>query len=163
MGHIVVLLHRVKDRAKRDWYVEQTIIHGWSRAVLEIQIDTDVYGRQAIASAKTANFDKNLPVTQFKLALEILKDPYNFDFLTIGKESNERDIEHALIKHVRDFLLELGSGFAYIGSQVPLNIDDQEFFIDLLFYHIELKSTKFKPEHTGQLGFYLAVVEKVFI
>jgi hypothetical protein len=101
------------------------------------------------------------------LAHEILKDPYNFDFLTISDEAHERDIENALVTHVRDFLIELGQGFAFVGSQVPLTFDDQEFFIDLLFYHlhlrcfvvIELKANKFKPEHTGQLGFYLAAVD----
>ena len=101
------------------------------------------------------------------MAREILKDPYNFDFLTITNEAHERDIENALVTHVRDFLLELGQGFAFVGSQVPLNIGNQEFFIDLLFYHlqlrcfvvIELKANDFKPEHTGQLGFYLAAVD----
>lgn len=101
------------------------------------------------------------------MARDILKDPYNFDFLTIADEAYERDIENALVTHVRDFLIELGQGFAFVGSQVPLSIDDQEFFIDLLFYHlhlrcfvvIELKANNFKPEHTGQLGFYLAAVD----
>jgi predicted nuclease of restriction endonuclease-like (RecB) superfamily len=166
-GHIVTLIHKVKDKIQRDWYAEKTIENGWSRSILEMQIETDLYSRQAIAPAKTTNFDKNLPVEQSRRAIEILKDPYNFDFLTISNKAHERDIENALILHVRDFLLELGQGFAYVGSQVPLNIDDQEFFIDLLFYHlelrcycvVELKSTKFKPEHTGQLGFYLAVVD----
>lgn len=101
------------------------------------------------------------------MARDILKDPYNFDFLTITDEAHERDIENALVTHVRDFLIELGQGFAFVGSQVPLTIDDQEFFIDLLFYHlhlrsfvvIELKANNFKPDHTGQLGFYLAAVD----
>lgn len=166
-GHIAALLHKVKNRTHRNWYACQTIENGWSRSILEMQIETDLYSRQAIAPAKTTNFDKNLPIEQSQRAIEILKDPYNFDFLTISNKAHERDIENALIQHVRDFLLELGQGFAYVGSQVPLTIDDQEFFIDLLFYHlelrcycvIELKSTKFKPEHTGQLGFYLAVVD----
>lgn len=166
-GHIVTLLHKVKNKPHREWYAQQALENGWSRSILEMQIETELYSRQAITPAKTTNFDKNLPIEQSQRAIEILKDPYNFDFLTISNKAHERDIENALIQHVRDFLLELGQGFAYVGSQVPLNIDNQEFFIDLLFYHlelrcycvIELKSTKFKPEHTGQLGFYLAVVD----
>ncbi len=166
-GHILVLMFKIKNLQQREWYTEKIIENGWSRSVLEMQIETDLYSRQAIAPAKTTNFDRNLSTEQSQRAIEILKDPYNFDFLTISDKAHERDIENALIQHVRDFLLELGQGFAYVGSQVPLNIDEQEFFIDLLFYHlelrcycvIELKSTKFKPEHTGQLGFYLAVVD----
>ncbi len=166
-GHIVTLLHKIKNKAQREWYAQQTIENGWSRSVLDMQIATDLYGRQAHPATKSSNFEQHLPATISQRANEILKDPYNFDFLTISKQAHERDIENALIIHIRDFLLELGQGFAFVGSQVPLTIDEQEFFIDLLFYHlelrcycvIELKSTKFKPEHTGQLGFYLAVVD----
>ena len=112
-------------------------------------------------------YHEHLPADQSELANQILKDPYNFDFLTIQGKAHERAIEDALVTHVRDFLLELGQGFAFVGSQVPLTIDHQEFFVDLLFYHlnlrcfvvIELKANQFKPEHTGQLGFYLSVVD----
>lgn len=166
-GHIVVLLHRVSDKTQRSWYAQQTIINGWSRAVLEMQVEGRLYDRQAILSIKATNYKEHLPAAQSDLANEMLKDPYNFDFLTIQGKAHERAIEDALVTHVRDFLLELGQGFAFVGSQVPLTFDDQEFFIDLLFYHIklkcyvviELKATKFKPEHTGQLGFYLAAVD----
>ncbi|STX27534.1 Putative cytoplasmic protein [Legionella beliardensis] len=166
-GHIVRLMQMVKEEPKREWYAEQTIKNGWSRTVLEMQIESGLYERQAIASNKTSNYHKHLPELQSGLANEILKDPYNFDFLTIQGKAHERDIENALITHIRDFLIELGQGFAFVGSQVPLTFDDQEFFVDLLFYHlelrafvvIELKNTKFKPEHTGQLGFYLAAVD----
>ena len=166
-GHIVVLLHKIKDQNQRDWYAEQTINNGWARSVLEMQIESELYNRQAEPEKKINNFHKQLPALQSDLANEMLKDPYNFDFLTIQGKAHERAIEGALVTHIRDFLIELGQGFAFVGSQVPLTFDDQEFFIDLLFYHlhlrafvvIELKATKFKPEHTGQLGFYMAAVD----
>lgn len=166
-GHIVRLMQMVKEESRREWYAEQTIKNGWSRTILEMQIESGLYERQAIASNKTSNYHQHLPELQSDLANEILKDPYNFDFLTIQGKAHERSIENALITHIRDFLIELGQGFAFVGSQVPLTFDEQEFFVDLLFYHlelrafvvIELKNTKFKPEHTGQLGFYLAAVD----
>lgn len=166
-GHIVTLMQKIKDSAIREWYAQQSLKNGWSRSILEMQIESDLYERQAKSNKKVTNFHEHLPPAQSDLANEILKDPYNFDFLTIQSDAHEREIENALITHVRDFLLELGQGFAFVGSQVPLTFDDQEFFIDLLFYHlhlrafvvIELKAKKFKPEHTGQLGFYLAAVD----
>lgn len=166
-GHIIRLMQAVKDPIKREWYIDQTIKHGWSRSVLEMQIETNLYQRQAIPTDKVSNFHEHLTPPQSDLANQLLKDPYNFDFVTIQGKAHERAIEDALVTHIRDFLLELGQGFAFVGSQVPLTFDDQEFFIDLLFYHlnlrcyivIELKATKFKPEHTGQLGFYLAAVD----
>ncbi|MBA3661019.1 MAG: DUF1016 domain-containing protein [Gammaproteobacteria bacterium] len=166
-GHIVRLMQMVEPEKIREWYAVQVIKNGWSRSVLEMQIQSNLYQRQGIANNKISNFHDHLPPEQSNLANEILKDPYNFDFLTIQGKAHERSIEDALITHVRDFLLELGQGFAFVGSQVPLTFDNQEFFIDLLFYHlnlrsfvvIELKAGKFKPEHTGQLGFYLAVVD----
>lgn len=165
-GHIVRLMQMVKEDHIRAWYAQQTIKNGWSRSVLEMQITSGLYGRQE-SSGKISNFHEHLPAAQSNLANEMLKDPYNFDFVTIQGKARERSIEDALIDHIRDFLLELGQGFAFVGSQVPLTFDDQEFFIDLLFYHlhlrsfvvVELKATKFKPEHTGQLGFYLAAVD----
>lgn len=166
-GHIVIILHKLKDIKERDWYAEQTIKNGWSRSILEMQIESDLYQRQGISGNKVSNYHQHLPAPQSELANEILKDPYNFDFLTIQGPAHERTVEDGLITHIRDFLLELGQGFAFVGSQVPLTFEDQEFFVDLLFYHlklrcfvvIELKATKFKPEHTGQLGFYLAAVD----
>lgn len=166
-GHITRLIQMVKDNQVREWYAQQTIKNGWSRSLLEIQIESGLYERQGVVKKKTSNFHQHLPDAQSDLAYDILKDPYNFDFLTIKEKAQERDIENGLITHIRNFLLELGQGFAFIGSQIPLTFEDQEFFIDLLFYHlnlrcfvvIELKATKFKPEHTGQLGFYLAAVD----
>lgn len=166
-GHIVRLMQTIGEENIRNWYAIQTIKNGWSRSVLEMQIESDLYERQGKSSKKISNFHEHLPAIQSDLANEVLKDPYNFDFLTIHGAAHERAIENGLVTHVRDFLLELGQGFAFVGSQVPLTFEDQEFFIDLLFYHlhlrsfvvIELKATKFKPEHTGQLGFYLAAVD----
>lgn len=161
------MIHSIKETSERDWYAIQTLKNGWSRSILEMQIESDLYERQGKSSKKISNFHEYLPAIQSDLANDVLKDPYNFDFLTIHGAAHERAIENGLVTHVRDFLLELGQGFAFVGSQVPLTFEDQEFFIDLLFYHlhlrsfvvIELKATKFKPEHTGQLGFYLAAVD----
>lgn len=166
-GHISTLIHMIKNETERDWYAQQVIKNGWSRAVMEMQIETGLYERQGISNNKITNYHEHLPVAQSDLARDILKDPYNFDFLTISEEAHERDIENGLVTHVRDFLIELGQGFAFVGSQVPIAVGNQEFLLDLLFYHlhlrcfvvVELKATPFKPEHTGQLGFYLAVVD----
>jgi predicted nuclease of restriction endonuclease-like (RecB) superfamily len=132
--------------------------------VLNIHIETRLLERTGMA---VTNFDSRLPKPQSDLARESLKDPYRFDFLGLGREAGEREIETALIKHVTGFLLELGTGFAFVGRQVLLDVGGDEFFIDLLFYHlklrcyvvIELKSGKFKPEYLGQLDFYLTAVD----
>lgn len=166
-GHLGIILHQIKDYKQREWYANEAVKNGWSRSVLEMQIESSLYERQGGQKEKITNFHQSLPAIQSDLAYEILKDPYNFDFLTIQGKAKEKAIEDGLITHIRDFLLELGQGFAFVGSQVPLTFDDEEFFIDLLFYHlqlrcyivIELKATKFKPEHMGQLGFYLAAVD----
>lgn len=163
--HLCTLLDKVKDPSERDWYVRATIQYGWSRNVLVMQIETGACSRQGNA---LTNFAQQLPKQQSDLARETLKDPYRFDFLRLGDEALERDIESALVKHVTQFLLELGAGFAFVGRQVLLNVGGDEFFVDLLFYHlklhcyvvIEIKGGKFKPEHTGQLGFYLTAVDE---
>ena len=164
-GHNLVLLTRLKDPALRLAYAQSAVTHGWSRNVLNIHIETRRLerGGQAIT-----NFDASLPKPQSDLARESLKDPYRFDFLGLSDEAREREIEGALVKHVTEFLLELGAGFAFVGRQVLLDVGGDEFFIDLLFYHlklrcyvvIELKGGKFKPEHLGQLGFYLTAVDR---
>ena len=138
-GHVAQLIHLIKDEAIRDWYAQQTIKNGWSRSVMEMQIESKLYERQGINTNKVTNYHEHLPAAQSDLARDILKDPYHFDFLTVIDEAHERDIENALVTHVRNFLIELGQGFAFVGSQVPLSIDDQEFFIDLLFYHLHLR------------------------
>lgn len=163
-GHNVRLLDYVKDSQERLWYIEQAIRNGWSRNVLVIQIESGLYKRQGTA---TTNFPSTLPAPESDLAQQLLKDPYNFDFLTLAKEAQERDLEGGLLVHLRQFLIELGTGFAFVGSQVPLEVGGEDFKLDLLFYHlklrcfvvIELKMGPFKPEYAGKMNFYLAVVD----
>ena len=163
-GHNLVLLTQLKDPELRLAYAQNAIAHGWSRNVLNIHIETRRLERSGQA---ITNFEARLPQPQSDLARESLKDPYRFDFLGLSDEAHEREIEGALVKHVTEFLLELGAGFAFVGRQVLLDVGGDDFFIDLLFYHlklrcyvvIELKAGKFKPEHLGQLGFYLTAVD----
>lgn len=162
--HHCVLLDKLKTREEREWYLRKAIEHNWSRNILVMQIESRLLERSGGA---VTNFALTLPKPQSDLARESLKDPYRFDFLSLGEEAQEREIEGALVKHVTDFLLELGAGFAFVGRQVLIDVGGEEFFIDLLFYHlklrcyvvIELKAGKFKPEHLGQLGFYLTAVD----
>jgi predicted nuclease of restriction endonuclease-like (RecB) superfamily len=135
--HNLALLEKVAVKEERLWYAQQTIQHGWSRNVLVLQIESGLYRRQGQA---ISNFESALPKPQSDLAQQILKDPYNFDFLTLDKDARERDIERGLLDHLRQFLLELGSGFAFAGSQVPLSIGKEDYRIDLLFYHLKLSS-----------------------
>ena len=162
--HNCVLIDRVKDAVKREWYILQTIEHGWSRNVLMLQIESNLYDRQGKA---ITNYGQSLPAPQSDLAQQLLKDPYNFDFLTMGQDAHERDIERGLLNHIRSFLLELGVGFAFVGSQYHLEVDGDDFYIDLLFYHlklrcfvvIDLKAGKFQPANAGQMNFYLSAVD----
>lgn len=163
-GHNVRILDYVKESIQREWYIRQTIAHGWSRNVLVHQIESGLYGRQGKA---VANFDRTLPAPQSELALQVLKDPYVFDFLNIGEEAKERDLEKALLEQIRVFLFELGVGFAFVGSQYHLEVGGEDFYIDLLFYHlrlrcfvvIELKVGEFQPEYAGKMNFYLSAVD----
>lgn len=163
-GHNVRLLDRLNGVEERLWYARQTMENGWSRNALEIHISTRLHERQGQA---TTNFQSALPAPQSDLAGQLLKDPYNFDFLSLGREAEEREIEVALVAHLRRFLLELGVGFAFVGNQYRIEVGGEEFFIDLLFYHlklrcyvvIELKARTFKPEYAGKLNFYLAAVD----
>jgi predicted nuclease of restriction endonuclease-like (RecB) superfamily len=162
--HNITLLEKVKERPERLWYVEQTIEHGWSPNVLVHHIESGLYQRQGKA---ITNSGRTLPAPQSDLARSLLKDPYVFDFLSLGPEAQERELELALLDHLRDFLLELGKGFAFVGSQYRLELGGEEFYIDLLFYHlrlrcfvvIELKVGDFKPEHAGKMNFYLSAVD----
>ena len=162
--HLVTLLTKVPSETEREWYASQVVQHGWSRSTLEVHIRNQLHRRQGAA---ITNFDRQLPTPHAQLAIEALKDPYLFDFLGLGDEAHERDIEDALIRHITRFLLELGAGFTFVGRQVRLEVSGDEFFIDLLFYHarlkcyvvVELKGVAFKPEHAGQLNFYLAAVD----
>lgn len=163
--HNVILITRLKEHSAREWYARKAIAEGWSRATLEVSIRNRLHER--LGNAVT-NFKARLPAPHSQLAHETLKDPYLFDFLGLGEDAHERDIENALVRHVTRFLLELGSGFAFIGRQYRLEVNGNEFFIDLLFYHtrlkcyvvVELKATAFKPEHAGQLNFYLTAVDR---
>lgn len=162
--HSCTLLDRVKQSAAREWYARQAIEHGWSRNVLLAQIETGLYKR---AGKALTNFEATLPPPRSDLAQQTLKDPYVFDFLMLGSDAQERDIERGLVGHVRDFLLELGVGFAFVGSQVHLEVGGEDFFLDLLFFHlklrcfvvIELKTGEFKPEYAGKMNFYLSAVD----
>ncbi|MBU1070755.1 DUF1016 family protein [Myxococcota bacterium] len=159
--HLCTLIDKLKNASERDWYLARAIEHGWSRNMLVIQIETRL--RERSGQART-NFETRLPGPLSELARESLKDPYRLDFLGIGSEAMERAIEEAIVHHITRFLLELGAGFAFVGRQVHLEVGGEDFFIDLLFYHlklhcylvVELKACPFKPEHTGQLGFYLS-------
>lgn len=163
-GHNLMLLAKLKDSQQRLAYAQKAVEHGWSRSVLGMHIETRLLEREGQAQT---NFEARLPAPGSDLAHQTLKDPYVFDFLDVSREANEREIEAALVQHVTRFLLELGAGFAFVGRQVPLEVGGDDFFIDLLFYHlklrcyvvIELKADKFKPEHLGQLGFYLTAVD----
>jgi len=134
--HNCVLLDKVKGTVERAWYIQQAIQNGWSRNVLVMQIESGLFRRQGKA---ITNFQATLPLPQSDLAQQLIKDPYNFDFLTLTKEAQERDLEHGLLAHLRQFLIELGVGFAFVGSQVPLEIGGEDFKLDLLFYHLKLR------------------------
>lgn len=163
-GHITVLLDKLDERQARDWYAEHATIHGWSRSVLLNQIMNGT--RQRIGAAPS-NFAGRLAPADSDLARQLAKDPYVFDFLELTEEVTERDLEQALLDRIVDTLRELGAGFAFIGRQVHLEVDGDDFYIDLLFFHVEqlryvvveLKTGKFEPSYAGQLGFYVAVVD----
>ena len=165
-GHNVRLLDAVKDTEERVWYARQTIQYGWSRDVLHHQIETGLWRRQGQA---VTNFHKTLPAPQSDMAEQVLKDPYNFDFLDMAAEARERDLERGLTRHIREFLLELGVGFAFVGSQYHLEVGGQDYYIDLLFYHldlrafvvIDLKISEFQPEFAGKMNFYLSAVDEL--
>ncbi len=166
-GHHMLLLDKIEDEKERIWYIENTIKNNWSRAVLKYQMDTDLYLRQ-IKKKKDSNFHLTLPKAQSDLANQVFKDPYVFHFLQLDENISELDLEKALIKHIQDFLVELGAGFAFVGRQIKFPIGKKERRIDLLFYHLhlrcyivfELKMEEFEMEHVGQMNTYLNVVNK---
>ena len=167
-GHTIILLDKISDSTIRNWYIEKTIENGWSRNVLVHQIESGLYQRQVIAD-KISNFENRLPTPQSELATQTMKDPYIFDFIPFKEDMVERDIEQALVKNVTKLLLELGTGFAFLGNQYHLNVGGDDFYIDLLFYNlnlrcyvvIELKTGEFKPDYAGQLNFYLSAVDGI--
>lgn len=163
-GHNIQLLSKLDDPLQRLWYARKTVEHGWSRAVLTHQIDTAAHERQGKA---ITNFERTLPPQQSDLARDVLKDPYHFDFLSLGPAVKEEDIRRGLLAHLRDFLIELGTGFAYVGTRYHLEVGGQDYYLDLLFYHlrlrsyivVELKLEAFEPEHAGKMNFYLSAVD----
>ena len=163
-GHNVILINKVKNPDEREWYARRAVENGCSRSILEMWIETELYHRQGKAPN---NFQKALPSPYSDLAEQVIKDPYCFDFLTLVDEAREKEIEDGLITHLQKFLLELGNGFAFVGRQVPLRVGNEDFYLDLLFYHIklrcyfliELKAVKFKPDFAGQINFYLSAID----
>lgn len=164
--HNIALLEKLKDADERLWYAQQAIENGWSRDVLVLQIET---GLKARIGGAITNFQRVLPKEESDLVQSLLKDPYHLDFLTLGKDAQERELENALVLHIRDFLLELGLGFAFLGNQYPIEVDDKEYKLDLLFYHvklhcyvvIDLKMGEFQPEFSGKMNFYVAAVDNL--
>lgn len=163
-GHNLALLYKLESTADRFWYARKAVEHGWSRAVLTHHIEAQLHRREGKA---VTNFRRTLPPAQSDLAEQTLKDPYNFDFLTLGSEARERELELGLLDHIQKFLLELGVGFAFVGRQFHLEIGGQDYYLDLLFYHlrlrcyvvIDLKMKAFEPEFAGKMNFYLSAVD----
>ena len=167
-SHNVAIMDKVKDASVRRWYIQKTIENGWSHSVLIHQIESKLYERQVL-SQKVSNFESRLPAPQSELAVQTMKDPYVFDFIPYKEDMIERDIEQALVKEMTALLLELGTGFAFLGNQYHLNVGGEDFYLDLLFYNlnlrcyvvIELKTGEFKPEYAGKLNFYLSAVDGI--
>lgn len=163
-GHNCILLDKLKNFEERLWYAKKIVEHGWSRSILTVWIENDLYHREGKA---ITNFKTTLPAPQSDLAQQTLKDPYIFDFLTLHKEHLEKELEDGLVNHIQKFLIELGQGFAFMGRQYPFTVEGEQFYIDLLFYHVklrcfvvvELKAKAFKPEDVGKLNFYLSAVD----
>ncbi|MDX2242254.1 MAG: PDDEXK nuclease domain-containing protein [Leptolyngbyaceae cyanobacterium bins.302] len=162
--HNIALLEKLKSSEERVWYAQQAIENGWSRDVLVLQIENQLHRRLGEA---VTNFEQVLPKSQSDLAQSLLKDPYHLDFLSLSKDAQERDLENALVTHIRDFLLELGVGFAFVGSQFPIEVDGREYRIDMLFYHlrircyvvVELKIGDFQPSFGSQVNFYISAID----
>ena len=163
-AHNVILLEKCKNPEEREWYASAALEYGWGRDVLAFQIDTGLIKRQGKA---VSNFGRTLPLPQSDLAQQITRDPSQFEFLSLESKFKERDLERKLIEHLKDFLIALGKGFAFVGSQFPLSVGNADYYLDLLFYHvrlhcyvvIELKEGVFKPEYLGKMNFYLSAVD----
>jgi len=163
----LTLIQKIKDESLRNWYIHKNIENGWSQSVLLHQIESNLYVRSE--NKKLTNFENTLLPTHCEMVQDVLKDPYIFDFLTLTEKTKEKDIEDQLVKHITEFLLELGIGFAFVGKQYKIEVADKDYLIDLLFYHlklrcyfvIELKSVAFKPEFAGKLNFYLSAVDDI--
>jgi len=166
-GINIAILTKVKDNKEREYYLRAAVTYGWSRAVLTHQIESKLYRRE-VKAKKTHNFRRLLPPRQARAADQVMKDPYVFDFIHLEPDAKERELELELLRHLRQFLIELGTGFAFVGSQFRLQVGKEEFFLDLLFYHlrlrrfivIDLKTVSFKPEFAGKMNFYLTAVDE---
>jgi predicted nuclease of restriction endonuclease-like (RecB) superfamily len=165
-SHNTLLLDKMKDDERRIWYTKKTIECGWSLSAMEEQIEHQLYERQELTH-KTTNFDLRLPSPQSELAKQTLRDPYMFDFIDYRDGMIEREIEGELVKNITKFLIELGTGFAFVGNQYHIEVENEDFYIDLLFYNlklrcyivIELKRGNFKPEYAGKLNFYISAID----
>ncbi len=162
--HNCMLLDRLNDPANREWYIRQSIAQGWSRSVLALQIESGLRQRQGKA---TTNFHAVLPASESDIAQQAFKDPYVFDFLALADSVRERELEQGLMDHIQKFMVEMGVGFAFVGRQVHLEIAGEDYYLDLLFYHlklrcfvvVDLKAGEFKPEYAGKMNFYLSAVD----
>lgn len=165
-GHNIILMDKVKNIEERKWYIKQRIINGWSRSLLTMQIESKLYERQVVAE-KVTNFPATLPDIQSDLAIQTMKDPYLFDFISLKGKVKEIEIEKAMIDKIKDVLIELGKGFAFVGEQYKITVSEKDYYIDLLFYHlklkcyvvVELKAREFEPTDAGQLNFYLSAID----
>jgi len=163
-GHNILLMQKVQEEKKRLWYAQQAVENGWSRSMMLMWVESNLYERQGKA---ITNFKKTLPSSESDLAVQMMKDPYNLAFVTLDKNYRERELELGLIEHIQKFLLELGQGFAFVGRQVSLVVDGREYFVDLLFYHlklrryivIEMKAREFDPKDISQINFYMSAVD----
>lgn len=166
-SHNNLLLDKIKDLKVREWYAEKCYENGWAHSVLDHQIDLQLYERQALAE-KLTNFENKLPASQSELARDVIKDPYIFELEGIKENAIEKDIENAMMERIKNILLELGKGFSFVGSQYKISTENQDYYIDMLFYHlelrcyivVELKNVEFKPEYIGQLSFYVTAVDE---
>nr|MBP3259109.1 DUF1016 family protein [Bacilli bacterium] len=167
-SHNILIFDKIKSDDERIWYINQTFLNGWGYYRLQDEIQLDTYSRQN-ANLKLHNFSKVLPDIHGDMAREIMKDPYIFDISTLKENYLEKDLENAMVEQIKNTLLELGSGFSFVGNQYKIMVGNEEYFIDLLFYHIklhcyvviELKNTKFKPEYAGKMNFYLTAVDEI--
>lgn len=165
-GHNIILMDKVKNIEERKWYIKQSIINGWSRSLLTMQIESKLYERQVVAE-KVTNFPATLPDIQSDLAIQTMKDPYLFDFISLKGKVKEIEIEKAMIDKIKDVIIELGKGFAFVGEQYKITVSEKDYYIDLLFYHlklkcyvvVELKAREFEPTDAGQLNFYLSAID----
>ena len=166
--HNFILIEKVKDSEKRIWYAEKCLENGWSKVVLEHQIELELYERQADSSKKLTNYESRLPSPQSELSRDIIKDPYIFELAGLKEKIVERDIEEAMLEQIKRILLELGKGFSFVGNQYRISTPSNDYLIDLLFYHlelrcyvvVELKNVDFKPDFVGQLQFYITAVDE---